>query len=127
MEDSERPLTKLVGHEGLWYEQQDMWSKYLRRPMNTLWNMCFAQFAKMYSSYSHTKAEEDRNEMEKENEVDEDDGYDTDDGEDKFNYVMTYKNDYKHGSKLPEYIVLSDTYPGEPTKETTQKNTCCLN
>ena len=67
MEDTGRPLTKLVGHEGLWYEQQDMWSKYLRRPIDTLRNMCFAQFAKMYSSYSHAKSEEEINEMEKEN------------------------------------------------------------
>ena len=50
--ESGRPLTKLMGHEGLWYEQQDMWSKYLRRPMDSLGEMCFAQFAKMYKSYS---------------------------------------------------------------------------
>ena len=113
MEGTGRPLTKLVGHDGLWYEQQDMWSKYLRRPIDTLGNMCFAQFAKMYSSYSHTKAEADIYEMEKDNEVDEDDGYETDDAEDKFNYVMTH-NDYKDGVKLPEYIILRDPYPGEP-------------
>ena len=27
---------------------------------------------------------------------------------------MTYKNNYKKGPKLPEYIELDDPYPGEP-------------
>ena len=27
---------QLEGHEGLWIEKQDMWSKYLRRPLDTL-------------------------------------------------------------------------------------------
>ena len=61
-EESGRPLTKLMGHEGLWYEQQDMWSKYLRRPLESLGEMCFAQFAKMFKSYSHSKPEEEKNE-----------------------------------------------------------------
>ena len=29
--DSGIPVIQLNGHEGYWYEQQDMWSKYLRR------------------------------------------------------------------------------------------------
>ena len=48
------PVIELDGHEGYWYEQQDMWSKYLRRPMDTLANICFAQFAKMYRSGSRS-------------------------------------------------------------------------
>ena len=113
-EESGRPLTKLMGHEGLWYEQQDMWSKYLRRPLDSPGEMCFAQFAKMFKSYSNTSSEEDQNDHVKEDEVDEDDGYASDDPDDKFNYVMTNRNYYKNGTKLPDYIVLSDPYPGEP-------------
>ena len=113
---SGRPMTKLLGHEGLWYEQQDMWSKYLRRPMDTLRELCFAQFGKMYRSCSQSKSEEYAEENEKENEVDEgdDDGYHSGDEDEKFNHVMTYKDKKNNGAKLPEYIVLSDPYPGEP-------------
>ena len=48
----------LEGHEGLFVEQQDMWSKYLRRP-DYLEEICFAQFAKMYRSYSSTNKDEE--------------------------------------------------------------------
>lgn len=44
------PLIELDGRKGLWIEKNDMWSKYLRRPMDTLSDICFAQFAKMYTS-----------------------------------------------------------------------------
>jgi hypothetical protein len=37
-------VIELQDHEGFWYEQQDMWNKYLRRPA-MLENICFAQFA----------------------------------------------------------------------------------
>ena len=42
---SGRPVTELVGHEGFWYEQQDMWSKYLRIPID-IEEICFGQSAK---------------------------------------------------------------------------------
>ena len=42
-----RPVTELVGHEGFWYEQQDIRSKYLRRPIE-IEEICFDQFGKMY-------------------------------------------------------------------------------
>ena len=44
-------------------------------------------------------------------EVNEDDGYQTDDADDRFNYVMTHNEEM--GAKIPEYIRLSDPYPGE--------------
>ena len=47
--ESGRHVTELLNHEGFWYEYQDMWSKYLRRPVE-LEDMCCAQFAKMYRS-----------------------------------------------------------------------------
>ena len=112
--ESDRPLTKLLGHDGMWYEQQDMWSKYLRRPMETLREMCFAQFAKMYRSYTKAKQDEeiDVDAKQGDDNVEDDDGYCTDDPDDKFNYVMTHKDE--KGKKIPECIVLKDPYPGEP-------------
>jgi hypothetical protein len=68
----------------------------------------------MFKSYSNTRSEEGKNDHVKEDEVDEDDGYATDDADDKFNYVMTHRNNAKNGAKVPDYIVLSDPYPGEP-------------
>ena len=115
------PVIELDGHEGYWYEQQDMWSRYLRRPMDTLANMCFAQFAKMYRSGSRSnQSDEDRN-MEKgaDDDVhDEDDGYNSEDPDnDKFNYIMTHETNagskYKKGGKLPDIIRLSGQIPGE--------------
>ena len=111
-------MIKLMGHEGLWYQQQDMWSKYLRRPKDILGEICFAQFAKMYSSYSQRNSSNQDLDEEHEKEVDEepqdeDEGYNSGSDE-KFNYVMTYRNDYKNGKKLPDYIELEDPFPGEP-------------
>ena len=118
--NSGRQLIQLDGHEGYWYEQQDMWSKYLRRPMDSLSELCFAQFGKMYKSFSQAKAkqEEDNDADLKDVDNDEnygDDGYETDDNkdkDDKFNYIMTY--DKKKRTKLPRFIELSNPYPGEP-------------
>ena len=93
-----------MGHEGLWYEQRDMWSKYLRRPRESLGEMCFAQFAKMYTSGSSSRAklEDDSSGHEEAKGDDEDmdnsdDGYNTDTelNDDKFNYVMTHNNNKK--------------------------------
>ena len=114
--ESGRPLIKLIGHKGLWYQQQDMWSKYLRRPKDTLEEMCFAQFAKMYSSYSQRSSSEKDLDGQYEKEVDEapgdeDEGYNSGSDE-KFNYIMTYRDDCKNGKKLPEYIELENLYPG---------------
>ena len=115
--DSGRPVIVLDGHEGYWYEQQDMWSKYLRRPMDTLANICFAQFAKMYRSGS--KSSEAEPERGSEDDVNEEvDGYNSEDqDDDKFNYIMTHetgdKNNYKKAGKLPECIKLDGQFPGE--------------
>ena len=117
---SGRPLIQLEGHEGYWYEQQDMWSKYLRRPLDILSDICFAQFAKMYRSYSQARANKEES-ADPEAKPSEDDGNDEDDGyesgadydnDDKFNYIMTH--DSKKRVKLPQYIELTNRYPGEP-------------
>ena len=104
---SGRPVTELEGHEGFWFEQQDMWSKYLRRP-KSIEEVCFAQFAKMYRSSSKAKQDDDNDK-----EVDEDcnstDGVPS--NEKKFHYIMNFKNE--KNVVLPEAIVLSHTFPRE--------------
>ena len=115
------PVIELDGHEGYWFEQQDMWSKYLRRPMDTLANMCFAQFAKMYRSGSRSNQSDEESSQEKGTEEDvsnRDDGYNSEDpDDDKFNYIMTHetneRSNYKKAGKLPEIIRLSGQFPGE--------------
>ena len=114
------PVIKLDGHEGYWYEQEDMWSKYLRRPMDTLADICFAQFAKMYRTGSRSNQSDEESSQEKgeEDVNNEDDGYSSEDpNDDKFNYIMTHEtngmNNYKKGGKLPEIIRLSGLFPGE--------------
>ena len=86
-----------------------MWSKYLRRPLNKLEDLCFAQFAKMYTSARQGKEKEentcDEDEEETENNKE-------DKSDDKFNYIMTYKDEPLNGTKLPNYIKLTDPYPG---------------
>ena len=140
-------MTKLVAHEGLWYEQQDMWSKYLRRPVETLGDLCFAQFAKMYRSSAQSKPSEEESmhpDPKGEDDASDDDhGYDTggdDDSEDKFHFIMTHQTDsnkdcneedkskkyYKKGDKLPEYIELNDPYPGEPKMMIKRKHPAVL-
>ena len=106
---SGRPVTELDGHEGFWYEQQDMWSKYLRRAIE-IEEICFAQFGKMYRSGGKGKKHEDT-----------DDDIDVDGeekriqgvpaNEEKFHYTMTYRNERE--KLLPETIILKDLYPRE--------------
>ena len=45
---------KLENHEGYWIEKPDMWSKYIRRP-DSIEEICFAQFAKMYKGCASRK------------------------------------------------------------------------
>ena len=116
------PVEELENHEGLWYEQQDMWSKYLRRP-SILDEMCFAQFAKMYKTKPKNSKKDDEDIDDPlaggDKQVDncaigdfvEDEEFDEE--FDKFNYVMTYKNNGKRGTKLPKVIKIRDAMPGE--------------
>ena len=71
--------------------------------MDTLTEMCFTQFAKMYRSGSSSKkSEEDtwQEEGSDEDANDEDDGYNSDDPDDnKFNYVMTHETNGPHNYK----------------------------
>ena len=98
---SGRPLTELAGHEGFWYEQQNMWSKYSRRSAE-IEDICFAQFGKMYRSGVRLKEE---NEDDSEDEIEE-----VPESEKKFHYIMTFD---KKNVKLPDNIILSNPYPRE--------------
>ena len=102
---------KLEGHEGYFYEVQDIYSKYLRRP-EVLKYMSFAQFAKMFRSKSSNEDDEadedkecsetgDKESLKKDNIM-------------KFNYIMTYNEDEDEKYALPRTIKIRDTFPGEP-------------
>ena len=97
---------ELEGHEGLFIEQQNMYSKYLRRP-NELEDICLAQFAKMYRSAAGNKKDcelEDETADEVFSQEDQESEYD------KFYFMITF-----NGKKLPlkKFITLKNPQPGE--------------
>ena len=105
---------KIEGHEGYFFEVQDIYSKYLRRPKE-LKECSFAQFSKMYRS----KAKNVEEEIDKENDNeelhetnDEDENIDHHEIFEKFNFVMSYDNS-KTKICLPPQISLSNVFPGE--------------
>ena len=103
---------ELEGHVGLFYEMQDIYSKYLRRP-ESLRNCCFAQFSKMYRSKSVQKDEskgEDNDDLENlPTEV-----FDPENGDifEKFTFIMTAENANSKVA-LPDQITLKNVFPGE--------------
>ena len=114
-------IIELQDHEGFWYEQQDMWSKYLMRPAE-LEHMCFAQFSKMYRTGTKPKSDEDQDDDveddndEPEQDVDpNEDKHDFADDLEKFHFVMTFKREGKKGKRLPKYVTLKDGSPGVPS------------
>ena len=122
------PCVELKNHEGLWYEQEDMWSKYLKRPIQLI-NMCFAQFARMYitmSPSSKVEEEDDSNLEVVDDNVDEELSTllelkdlaleeDLETWEDKkFDFVMTYLDNGSQGEPLPAKIKLNHDGFGEP-------------
>ena len=93
--------------------------------MDTVGDMCFAQFAKMYQSCSKSRTSDEESghpDAKREEDANKDAaGYNTgeaeeDQNENKFNYIMTHKTGkkehYNRGERLPEYIKLSELYPG---------------
>ena len=103
---------KLENHEGMWIEKPDMWSKYIRRP-DSIEEMCFAQFAKMYKGCASKDNNDDPEEDE--DSADEDEVVQIESYEKKFHYIMTHKDSACKGKKLPEMIKLDYPYPGERT------------
>ena len=106
--DAGIPLTELEGHDGLWYQQQDIWNKYLRRP-NELKSIVFAQFAKMYRG-SKKRHNEDQAECDDFDDFVDNEPLVTDDSN-KFDFIMTH--DPSVNVKLPEIIQLKNSVPGE--------------
>ena len=107
---------KLEDHDGYWYEQPDMWSKYLRRPPSVK-DISLAQFAKMYKGFNPRKEgkDDDDNDLELATDIAdiEDIPNDQEDSDTKFNYIMTYENNGKSGKKLPDLLSLRNPFPGE--------------
>ena len=108
---SDIEVYKLEGHEGFFFEVQDIYSKYLRRPKE-LKSLCFAQFAKMYRS---------KNSNENEDAPEEEDNSETNGAESlksenylKFDFIMTFNENDDKKQALPKKIQLHDTFPGEP-------------
>ena len=101
---------KIDGHDGLFYETQDIWSKYLRRP-EELKDLCFAQFSKMYRT---NKTDDDDNDEENFEDIDDSINEKKIEYFNKFNYIMTYENLGSKGKELPKKIELKNLYPGEP-------------
>ena len=121
------PCIELKNHEGLWVEQDDMWSKYLRRPSEVK-DLCFAQFARMFVTWSPNK------EADEEDKADDNDVVeavvtdqkehilaeqaleeDEESWEDrKFDFVMTYHDNGSQGVPLPDKIELKNDNFGGP-------------
>ena len=121
------PCIKLAGKEGLWYQQPDAWSKYLRRPP-VLETMCYGQFVKMYDSCSTNKNSdiklEDEDIDDEQEEEEEEEQLDLaeeiellDLVEDcyyyEFDHIMSFLDNGKKGKRLPKIIELQDPIPGE--------------
>ena len=118
------PVVQLENHEGYWYEQQDFYSKYLRRP-DELRSLCFAQFAKMYKSRRVQEKEAGVEYEELDEELDmkpEEEDFD----DVKFNFVMTFRNEGLNGTQLPSMIFLKDPQPGECSSLTRRKYPAAL-
>ena len=112
---------QIEGRDGYFVEKYDIVSKY-ERCKDTPQGLVYSHFAKMYTpSWSEGKPKKDHN--------NDSDVYDSTDNEDtenfadedtKFNYVMKCfghpHEDCKtrKTEKLPEYLQLSDVFPGEP-------------
>ena len=105
---------RLDQQEGFWYEQPDLWNKYLRRPVE-LKDICCAQFARIYKGVNPKEGKTNEDEEDELPEVfeDEDDAEDEDGDEFKFNFIMTFRENGKKGKPLPSLIKLLNPYPGE--------------
>ena len=100
-------IVQIKDREGFWIEQQDMLSKYLRRP-DELELISASQFSKCYTKLT-SKIKEDIEEDEEEDELDPEDINIENDGN-YINYVITESG---NGSKLPKFIKLQNPRPRE--------------
>ena len=133
------PCIELKNHEGLWVEQDDMWSKYMRRPTEVK-DICFAQFARMYVTWSPSK-EADEEENADDNNEDDDvvtdqNGHifdeqapeeDLESWEDRrFDFAMTYLDNGSQGVPLPDKIELKSNDFGGPQHMKKRTRPCAL-
>ena len=110
-------MVHIKDHEGLWYQQQDMLSKFLRRPENPI------QSGKMFttSGVKGNKRLQILDENEKDNpeldiegkaeEIDEIENSNQSPNKKKFHFIMTELDDTV---PIPKMIEIRDPYPGEP-------------
>ena len=108
-------LVQIKDREGLWYLQQDMLSKFLRRE-TTVELICPVQFGKMFTTSGLKLNQKNENNLDI-NETEEDylDTNEKDDIIDEnkkiVNFILTETDDtVEH----PKMIEISDPYPGEP-------------
>ena len=106
-------VKKLDKQEGFWYQQPDIWSKYLRRPVE-LQEICCAQFARIYRGFNPKDGKTDEDGEDDLHEVIEEENLGDEDGDDyKFHFIMTFRDNGKKGRPLPSLIKLHNPYPGE--------------
>ena len=106
------PVFQLEGHEGYYFEIQDIYSKYLRRP-DSLIKCSFAQFSKMYRSKATIKKETDEAIIDDYGDHEDEIFNDTDNETlNKFDFIMT-ADDFTPKVVLPDVIVLKNVFPGE--------------
>jgi hypothetical protein len=116
-------LVEIKDREGLWYQQQDMLSKYLRRPEG-IELICPNQFGKMYTTSGVKVNKKEKNNLEENESNDPDAAKDNipdemeeienskyDMNKKKFHFIITETDEMV---PLPKLIEISDPYPGEP-------------
>ena len=120
--ESRDGLVQIKDHEGLWYQQQDMLSKFLRRPVN-IELVCPIQFGKMFTTSGlkvnkklHDRDENEQNDHDLDNDEKAEELEDIENSNQswnkkKFHYIITETDDT---APLPKLIEISDPYPGEP-------------
>ena len=110
--ESRQGLVQIKDHEGLWYQQQDMLSKFLRRS-ESIELICPVQFAKMLTTSGLKLSRNDRNnEEDEDSEVDADDidevEHCTHDSRQKWHFIMTETDDT---IPLPKLIEIKKPIP----------------
>jgi hypothetical protein len=119
--ESRDGLVQIKDREGLWYQQQDMLSKFLRRPAS-IELICPIQFGKMFTTAGVKLSKTDKKNLEEndsqetnsdidENPINDIDNSKHDLNKQKFHYIITETDDMV---PLPKLIEIGDPYPGEP-------------
>ena len=101
----------------MWYQQQDMLSKFLRRSAK-IEPICPSQFARMFTTFGlkmkkrgFEAEDKDQDESNQEESMDDVNNSDYDLNKRKFHFIMTDNDDM---IPLPKVIEINDPYPGEP-------------